>query len=68
MSADRRVYCRPSEAAAVMGVCARTIVRWLDDQIIEGTRINGRVYIRRDSLAELAARRSLGAVPKMSIP
>lgn len=63
---DRAVFCTSRHAAAVIGVHRRTIVRWVDGGQLEGKRIGARVYVRRDALAELVARRVNDAVSAAS--
>lgn len=46
----RRMLLRPQEVAAFLNVSSRTIYRWYEIGIIEGTRLNRSVRIFRESV------------------
>jgi excisionase family DNA binding protein len=45
-----RMLLRPQEVAVFMNVSSRTIYRWYEIGIIQGTRLNRSVRIFRDSV------------------
>jgi excisionase family DNA binding protein len=55
---DLKPLVPADEAAAFLGVCRRTLDRWISDSVIEATHIGKKVVVTRSVLAAYVARRT----------